>query len=114
MTLIGTFIWKLESHKNEKTASLKSKQIREKHCPSNDPRITNILNNLSLADTGLGNYEKATELSYEIILIRENLELPLYAAYRENTLPINHSNLCRTLHMVAFLEEAEAEGIRAV
>lgn len=97
-----------------KESFLKVKYIREKHRPPDDPIVANIHNNLSLAETALGHYETAVELSYKVISIRENLDDSQYAEYKENTLPINYSNLCRILYTMGRLEGATEIGYTAV
>lgn len=93
---------------------LKVKKIREENCSPGDPPIANISNNLSLVKTALGQFQEAADLSYNVIQLRESLDDSQYKAYKENTLPINYSNLCRILYTMGNLDEAAKIGEQAI
>lgn len=95
-------------------AFMRVKSIREKHCDKDDPIIANIMNNLSLAKTALGDYDTALSFSRATIAFRENLDDVKYAKYKENTLPINYSNICRILMFMGKLDEAVEAGRKAI
>lgn len=59
-----------------KTAFRKVKNIREKYCEPGSPIVANIMNNLSLAMTALGDYATALNLSQKTIKLRESLDDP--------------------------------------
>ncbi|KAK1756630.1 hypothetical protein QBC47DRAFT_413146 [Echria macrotheca] len=97
-----------------KASFLEVKKIRARNCPPVDPSIANVLENLSLAETGLRNYDAAIELSYRAMHIREQLTDAKYAAYIENTVPTNYSNLCRILYTAGRFARAAAIGEQGI
>ncbi|QYT04349.1 NB-ARC domain-containing protein [Trichoderma simmonsii] len=111
---VGNVYLEIGNHQECQEYFTKVKVIREALNPADSPVVANITNNLSLAETALGNYQVAETLSRRVIAIRENLPDDKYAEYKKNTLPINNSNLCRILWVMDKLDEAAEIGERAM